>query len=177
MIAGLICLIIAADQLVKYTIRCDFQEGETLPVIQDVFHITYVRNRGAAFSMFQNQPFITILIPVIFMVACLVFLIWARKNHESRIQQVAVAMILAGGTGNLIDRVVLGYVTDMFDFRIFPVFNVADMAVTGGCALLLIYFLFFEEKKTSGSGGDRNRRENTDIKKDQSEQKGGNGDE
>ena len=60
MIAGLICLIIAADQLVKYIIRCDFQEGETLPVIQDVFHITYVRNRGAAFSMFQNQPFITI---------------------------------------------------------------------------------------------------------------------
>ena len=114
MIAGLICLIIAADQLVKYIIRCDFQEGETLPVIQDVFHITYVRNRGAAFSMFQNQPFITILIPVIFMVACLVFLIWARKNHESRIQQVAVAMILAGGTGNLIDRIVLGYVTDMF---------------------------------------------------------------
>lgn len=49
MIAGLICLIIAADQLVKYIIRCDFQEGETLPVIQDVFHITYVRNRGTGF--------------------------------------------------------------------------------------------------------------------------------
>lgn len=147
MIAALICLIMGSDQLVKYLIRSNFKEGETLPVIQDVFHITYVRNWGAAFSMFQNQPLVTILIPVVFMVLCAVFLIYGKKKGFDRMEMTAVAMIFAGGTSNLIDRTVVGYVTDMFDFRVFPVFNVADIAVTLGCALLFVYVLFFEGKR------------------------------
>ncbi|MBM6991352.1 signal peptidase II [Mobilibacterium timonense] len=147
MIAALICLIIGSDQLVKYLIRSNFKEGETLPVIQDVFHITYVRNWGAAFSMFQNQPLVTILIPVVFMVLCAVFLVYGKKKGFDRMEMTAVAMIFAGGTSNLIDRTVVGYVTDMFDFRVFPVFNVADIAVTLGCALLFVYVLFFEGKR------------------------------
>lgn len=147
MIAALICLIMGSDQLVKYLIRSNFQEGETLPVIQDVFHITYVRNWGAAFSMFQNQPLVTILIPVVFMVLCAAFLVYGKKKGFDRMEMTAVAMIFAGGTSNLIDRTVIGYVTDMFDFRVFPVFNVADIAVTVGCALLFVYVLFFEGKK------------------------------
>ena len=136
-----------SDQLVKYLIRSNFKEGETLPVIQDVFHITYVRNWGAAFSMFQNQPLVTILIPVVFMVLCAVFLVYGKKKGFDRMEMTAVAMIFAGGTSNLIDRTVVGYVTDMFDFRVFPVFNVADIAVTVGCALLFVYVLFFEGKR------------------------------
>ncbi|WP_159437181.1 signal peptidase II [Mobilibacterium timonense] len=136
-----------SDQLVKYLIRSNFKEGETLPVIQDVFHITYVRNWGAAFSMFQNQPLVTILIPVVFMALCAVFLVYGWKKGFDRMEMTAVAMIFAGGTSNLIDRTVIGYVTDMFDFRFFPVFNVADIAVTLGCALLFVYVLFFEEKR------------------------------
>lgn len=147
MIAALICLIMGSDQLVKYLIRSNFKEGETLPVIQDVFHITYVRNWGAAFSMFQNQPLVTILIPVVFMVLCAVFLVYGKKKGFDRMEMTAVAMIFAGGTSNLIDRTVIGYVTDMFDFRVFPVFNVADIAVTLGCALLFVYVLFFEGKR------------------------------
>ncbi len=147
MIAALICLIMGSDQLVKYLIRSNFKEGETLPVIQDVFHITYVRNWGAAFSMFQNQPLVTILIPVVFMVLCAVFLVYGKKKGFDRMEMTAVAMIFAGGTSNLIDRTVIGYVTDMFDFRGFPVFNVADIAVTLGCALLFVYVLFFEGKR------------------------------
>lgn len=151
MIAALICLIMGSDQLVKYLIRSNFQEGETLPVIQDVFHITYVRNWGAAFSMFQNQPLVTILIPVVFMVLCAAFLVYGKKKGFDRMEMTAVAMIFAGGTSNLIDRTVIGYVTDMFDFRVFPVFNVADISVTVGCALLFVYVLFFEGKR--GKGG------------------------
>ena len=147
MIAALICLIMGSDQLVKYLIRSNFKEGETLPVIQDVFHITYVRNWGAAFSMFQNQPLVTILIPVVFMVLCAVFLVYGKKKGFDRMEMTAVAMIFAGGTSNLIDRTVIGYVTDMFDFRVFPVFNVADIAVTLGCALLFVYVLFFDGKR------------------------------
>ena len=147
MIAALICLIIGSDQLVKYLIRSNFKEGETLPVIQDVFHITYVRNWGAAFSMLQNQPLVNILIPVVFMVLCAVFLVYGKKKGFDRMEMTAVAMIFAGGTSNLIDRTVVGYVTDMFDFRVFPVFNVADIAVTLGCALLFVYVLFFEGKR------------------------------
>lgn len=151
MIAALICLIMGSDQLVKYLIRSNFQEGETLPVIQDVFHITYVRNWGAAFSMFQNQPLVTILIPVVFMVLCAAFLVYGKKKGFDRMEMTAVAMIFAGGTSNLIDRTVIGYVTDMFDFRVFPVFNVADISVTVGCTLLFVYVLFFEGKR--GKGG------------------------
>lgn len=141
MIWLMIIAVILLDQISKYIIRAGFEVGETLPVIRDVFHITYVQNRGAAFSMFQNMHLLTIAFPCVAVAVCLVAMVYFRK-HGDKISAFALALIAAGGIGNLIDRIGMGFVTDMFDFRVFPVFNVADIGVTCGCALLVLCIVF-----------------------------------
>lgn len=136
----IIPIVVALDQATKWYIRANFRVGETLPLIPDILHITYVRNQGAAFSMFRNMPFVTVLIPIMMVIACLALTLYFRR-HSCRVPAVLTALVAAGGIGNLIDRLVLGYVTDMIDFRVFPVFNVADIAVTVGCILLIIWIL------------------------------------
>ena len=139
--------VVLIDQIVKYRIRTEFELGESLPVIEDVFHITYVRNTGAAFSLFKSMPFMTIVIPCLLLLGCVVAMgILYKKDMPA--PMVLVGLIFAGGIGNMIDRVALGYVVDMIDFRFFPVFNVADIAVTCGCVLLMIW-AFVSERKTS----------------------------
>lgn len=142
----LIAAVILLDQVTKYLIRSCFAVGETLPVIPNIFHLTYVQNRGAAFSLFQNMPVLTIVFPALAMVACLGLLLWFRRRQE-RVLPVALGLVLAGGIGNLIDRIGIGFVTDMFDFRVFPVFNVADIAVCCGCGLIAVWLFFIDGKK------------------------------
>lgn len=153
-----IAAIVLIDQLTKHLIRTNFQVGETLPVISDVLHLTYVRNRGAAFSMFENTHFVTIIIPIIIIASCIGALIYFRKEIPSKLA-FFIALIIAGGMSNLFDRIMLGYVTDMIDFRIFPVFNIADIAVCLGCALLIIYEFFFDRGKDNKTDPKESERE------------------
>lgn len=149
----IIFALILIDQITKYLIRINFQEGETLPIISDIFHLTYVRNRGAAFSIFENIEIVTILIPIIIIVLTMAFLIH-YKNKISKAMLISMSLIIAGGLSNLIDRVIFGYVADMIDFRFFPVFNIADIAVTLGCIFIIIsIFIPFngENDKAEGS--------------------------
>ena len=141
-----ISFIIIIDQLTKYLVRINFEQGETLPIISDIVHLTYVRNWGAAFSMFENLKAVTIVIPLIILIISMTALI-ILKNRISRLARVAVSMIIAGGISNLIDRIIFGYVTDMIDFRVFPVFNIADISVCVGCGLLVLYIFLPEKKK------------------------------
>lgn len=140
MIAVLIILVLALDQITKFIIRANFSIGQTLPVIPDILHITYVQNRGAAFSLFRNMPIMTVLLPICMVIGCLVVGVYLYRKSQ-RVPALLLALVAAGGIGNLVDRLCLGYVTDMIDFRVFPVFNVADIAVTLGCVLLLIWIL------------------------------------
>lgn len=140
MIAVIIILVLALDQMTKFVIRANFSIGQTLPVIPDILHITYVQNRGAAFSMFRNMPVMTVLLPICMVAGCLIAGVYLYRKSQ-RVPALLLALVAAGGMGNLIDRLCLGYVTDMIDFRVFPVFNVADIAVTVGCVLLLIWIL------------------------------------
>ncbi len=148
----IIFALILIDQITKYLIRINFQEGETLPIISDIFHLTYVRNRGAAFSIFENIEIVTILIPIIIIILAIAFLIY-YKNKISKVMLISMSLIIAGGLSNLIDRVIFGYVTDMIDFRFFPVFNIADIAVTLGCILIIIsLFIPFNGEKDKAEG-------------------------
>lgn len=139
--------VIAADRIVKHVVSSDMYAGETIPVIEDVFHITYIQNRGAAFSLMEGQRLFLIALPVAAIAAAFVLLFIKRKSW-SRLLCISIAFICGGGIGNLIDRIYLGFVVDMFDFRVFPVFNVADIFICVGCGLLLIYILFFDRKKS-----------------------------
>lgn len=124
------------DQGSKYFIRDAMLLHESIPVIPGVFHITYILNRGAAFGMLENQRWLFLVI------ACLLFLLYGAFRHKipaHPLVQCGVGMLLGGAFGNAVDRGVCGAVTDFFDFRIWPVFNIADIGIVVGVCLLLWY--------------------------------------
>jgi len=139
--------IIILDQIVKLIVRSNMYVGESLPVINEVFHITYIQNRGAAFNMLTGQGLFLIIVPAL----SIMFAIWYMEKHldEHWTMLVSLVLIISGGIGNLIDRSFMGFVTDMFDFRFWPVFNIADIAVCVGAGILILYtFVFYKEKET-----------------------------
>lgn len=137
---------VALDQVIKALIVKSMELYETIPVIQDVFHITYIQNTGAAFSLMEGLRGVLTVFPLIMILAGIVFLFIKRKNGHP-LMMTSVALIAGGGIGNLIDRIALGYVVDYLDFRVFPIFNLADIAVCVGCGLLVVYVLFFDGKQ------------------------------
>ncbi len=129
---------IAADRVSKVICRQYLRPLGSIPVIKGVFHLTYVENTGAAFGMLQGNTWFLILTSVL-VSAVVAYLIWKVKP-ENRYVKLSLALILGGALGNLVDRVLLGYVVDFLDFRIWPVFNIADSCVVVG-AILLGYFV------------------------------------
>lgn len=114
----------------------------TIPVIQNVFHFTYVENRGAAFSILQGRKLFFVLITA---VVLLMILYAFQKGLIVRATgKWALLMVAGGAIGNLIDRILRGFVVDVFDFCLihFPVFNVADIFVVCGGFLFAFYILF-----------------------------------
>lgn len=131
------------DQLTKNIISSVMYLGESLPVIPNVFHITYIINRGAAFGMLENQQwlFIIITVAVIGAVVCC----FKKLAHQDMLVRLGVALVVGGAAGNLLDRIRLSGVVDFLDFRIWPVFNVADIAIVAG-VVLLAYILIFRSE-------------------------------
>lgn len=138
----IIALVLIADQIVKGLVTGSMAAGQSIPVIDRVFYLTYVQNTGAAFSNFEGQRMLLISVTSVMLVILSVYLV--RKRHVEHWTLLAsLALIIAGGTGNLLDRIRLGYVIDMFDFRFWPVFNIADIGVCIGCGLMIIYVFWF----------------------------------
>lgn len=129
---------IVADRVSKIICRQYLRPLGSIPVIKGVFHLTYVENTGAAFGMLQGNTWFLILTSAL-VSAVVAYLIWKVKP-ENRYVKLSLALILGGALGNLVDRVLLGYVVDFLDFRIWPVFNIADSCVVVG-AILLGYFV------------------------------------
>ncbi len=141
-----IVLMVAADQLVKYWAVTTLQAVGTIPVIENVFHLTYLENRGAAFSILQDKIWFFVVLTAVVLSAM------AYALHQGAVKTTlgrwSLYIIAGGALGNLIDRVLRGFVVDLFDFRLihFPVFNVADIFVCVGGALFVYYFLFQHDK-------------------------------
>ena len=135
---------VALDQWTKRWTVTNMAIGETIPLIRNVFHLTYSNNYGAAFGILQNKQTFLILLTAVMMVGIMIYMFSQRKKVGGWVM-VSLALIVGGGIGNLIDRVVNGYVVDMLDFRLWdPIFNVADVGVTCGC-ILLVLAVFFSE--------------------------------
>lgn len=152
LIAGSIILMILLDQAVKYWAAGTLAQVGTIPLLDGVFHLTYIENRGAAFSILQNQRwFFLVITPII-----LAVVLYALKKGliRTRLGRCAMYLITAGALGNLIDRIFRGFVVDLFDFRLihFPVFNVADIYVVCGVALFFFYILFQHDKAEAHNG-------------------------
>ncbi|MBS5334722.1 MAG: signal peptidase II [Anaerovoracaceae bacterium] len=137
--------IIILDQVTKFAVRQNMYIGESIPLIKDVFHLTYVQNRGGAFSILTGQGFILTVVPL----AAVSFALWYMEKHinEHWSLFLSLSLIASGGVGNLIDRVFFGFVTDMIDFRFFPVFNIADIAVCVGAGFLILYTMYYSDNE------------------------------
>lgn len=146
-------LLTAADQITKHLAVSYLTDIGSIPLVQNVFHLTYVENRGIAFGLFSGGRIIFIAVSIILLAALTVIMYKTPKIQRTVWQKAGTALIFAGAIGNIADRIRLGYVIDFFDFRLinFPVFNVADIAVCVGAAMILIHFLF--------SGSDENIKE------------------
>ena len=140
--------LIALDQLTKYLVRVNMQPGDSIPVIGNWLRILYVRNTGTAFSMFEGNKWITVVLTSVLIIACTIFVI-KEAAAGSKVTSILLTFVIADGVSNLIDRLTLGYVTDMISCGSFAVFNVADIGVTCGCFLTVIYLLL--EMRSEGS--------------------------
>ena len=133
--------VFAADRLSKWWVARNFAPGESVPLVPGVFHLTYVRNPGAAFSLFPDA---TLLLAALSALVSIAILLYAPRVRSQGLRAV-LGLILGGGLGNLVDRAREGGVVDFLDFRIWPVFNLADTAIVIGVLILGYHLLTGEE--------------------------------
>ena len=132
---GIGILVFIIDQLVKHLVVSTMHLGQSLPVIKGIFHITYVLNPGAAFGMLEHQRWFFILVALAAVLLGVAF--YKKLQQESFLMRSGAGLLLGGAVGNLADRIQSGLVVDFLDFRIWPVFNIADIAICAGAGILI----------------------------------------
>ncbi len=145
----IIVSIVLLDRLSNFLAINYLMKVDTVPIINDVFHLTYATNTGAAFSMFNKHTFVLGIVSALVVIFLFIYLFNYRKENGFTLYNIFISMILGGAIGNMIDRFYRGYVVDYFDFRLidFAIFNIADSFVVVGTVLLCVYILFIEGKK------------------------------
>lgn len=143
---SIIILMLGLDQVSKWLVRDAMDLGQSIPIISSLMSLTYIENRGAAFGIMAGGRVLFIALTFLL----LAFLLWYRhqNKHQSFLLEMSTGLIIAGALGNLIDRILKGSVTDFIDFHFFPIFNVADIAVTCGVFLMAV-FIFKDENKST----------------------------
>lgn len=150
------------DRFTKWLVKKNFELGESIPILGSFFHLTYVENKGGAFGV-QLGGTLFYFVASLVVVLYILYYLW-RHPENGRLSRFSLALILGGAFGNLYDRALYGSVTDFFDFEFFnvppfklgflqfdgmerwPVFNIADSAVTVGIVLLLFSSFFIQHK-------------------------------
>ncbi|MEP6757430.1 MAG: signal peptidase II [Chthonomonadales bacterium] len=144
-------IIILADQVTKWSVVRSIPLNQSRPALGKFMVLTYTQNSGGAFSLMQGNPYIFIIVAVV-AISALIFA-YVKYQQNNLPMSAALALALGGATGNLIDRLRYGYVVDFFDFHggtdrnLFPIFNVADSAISVGIILLMGMLLFSKEPK------------------------------
>ena len=144
LLAAIIIGSVALDQLTKWLAVVYLQGEPSFPIWQDVLHFTFVKNKGAAFGMLSEHRWVFMILSTVTIVGLSIYLFrFSKKNNK--IINICLAMIIGGGIGNMIDRILLGYVIDFIDFCAFDfwvwVFNVADACVCVGVFMLAVYLV------------------------------------
>ena len=137
-------VIIVIDRITKTWIDNNMLLGQS-KTICSLLDFTYVRNDGAAYSILEGKQTLLIVFTLLLMIGIFAYMITYRKQI-SKLEKLSLSLILGGGIGNLIDRIMMGYVIDFFNIHIIPVFNVADIGITIGCILFAITVLFLDKK-------------------------------
>ena len=141
-------VILVADQLTKLLVAGRLAVGESVPAVRGLFDITYVQNQGAAFGLLQGKKLLLIVITLAVFAFLIIYAL--RRDTSSRWLMWGLTLVCSGGLGNLIDRVAFGYVRDFIDlsFIRFPVFNIADCAVTVGAVMMALYIMVEQHRRS-----------------------------
>lgn len=139
-------MIVIIDQLTKFLVTTNMTEGAGIPIIEGIFHLTFILNPGAAFGILENSRWFFVATAVLVLA---VFFYYRRAlMREPKPVQLGISLFAGGALGNLIDRIRIGLVIDFFDFRVWPIFNVADIAICVGVGLILWSTIRLELKTT-----------------------------
>ena len=146
--------VLIVDFITKMLVNSNMQLGEKISLIDGVFSLTYIRNKGMAWGLLQNQRWIFIIVTIVIVSAMIFYIVKNKNVHFTA--KLGVSLSVSGALGNLIDR--LFYEDGVIDFLCadfidFPIFNIADMSVCVGMAILVIYILFFEQNKKESNDG------------------------
>ncbi|MBF1050965.1 MAG: signal peptidase II [Peptostreptococcaceae bacterium] len=131
---AIVLILVTFDYIIKTKIKTIMQLGDSIDVIKNFFSITYVQNTGAAFGMFKNQKILFLIVGIV----AILILVYSFSKTDNKIAKISISMVISGAIGNIIDRLLYGFVVDMFDFHAIwsYVFNFADVCVVLGVALL-----------------------------------------
>lgn len=140
----IVIVLIAIDQIVKYLTILYLKGESPIVIIENVFELMYVENRGAAFGIFQNRVILFVIITIAVLGFIIFYYTKIPRTKKYLPLRITFLFFIAGAIGNLIDRVRLNYVIDTFYFKLidFPVFNIADCYITVGSSIIVILILF-----------------------------------
>ena len=143
-------LVVVLDQLTKFLVATNIGPFDCIHIIPGLFDFVYVKNTGAAFSILSGNTVFLSIISVLFCIGVGAY--WFIKKPAHPLIKASLILLFAGALGNAIDRIFYGFVVDFIStaFMNFPVFNVADIAITIGAALLMIYLIFFDKDEKNG---------------------------
>ena len=143
LIALIIFLIVVFDQISKYYADLLLKGAESVSVVPGLFSFHYHENKGAAWGLLADHRWVFMIISTIAILGITFYLIYSRKEKNPLIFRLSLAFFVGGGIGNMIDRIILGYVIDFiqFDFIDFPIFNIADSFITIGAFLMIVHLI------------------------------------
>lgn len=165
-----ICLLTFTDQLVKYLIHAKMKVGESIELIKGIFSITYVQNEGAAWGSFSGKRIFLLILTIAILIGAIIIYIKMARQNSFKALRVCTVFLISGAIGNIIDRIIHGFVIDMFDFKLidFPVFNVADIYVTCSVFVILVLVIFKYKDEDFDRLFHKNRPEDDNSSEDKS---------
>ena len=140
---SLVFIIIIIDQLTKWIVEANLVNTR-IPVVENMFYLTYLQNTGGAWGILENNKIIFIMAIPIILIAIFIYLL--KNKNIGKLENIGFCVLIGGAIGNYIDRIARGYVVDFIDFVIWPVFNVADIAVVAGVGLIIISLFIYKNE-------------------------------
>ena len=141
--------VLALDIITKLIVSSGMELGSSIAILPGIFELTYIHNTGAAWGVLAGKQVLLQVLTAILMIAVTVYAV-VKRNVLSKPEMISLALIIGGGLGNFLSRLVKGYVVDFLNIQIIPVFNVADIGITIGCILLIISVFVSGKKQNDG---------------------------
>ena len=142
-------ILVIIDLIVKLIVKNTMIPNQSITIINNFFYITYVKNTGAAWSILSGRKIFLIIFSLIVIISIIYYII--KRKEYNKLELIGYSMVLSGAIGNLIDRIIYGYVIDYLDFYIFnydyPIFNIADILIVIGIIIIFISYGGKNEKK------------------------------